>query len=72
MWGGKNSIVILGLSQTLNMSIKKIMENFQISYMLSSFMLHILLWLLLWLISILVNRYIPFIIGKKYRMPPKS
>ena len=72
MWGGKNSIIILGLSQTLNMSIKKIMENFQISYMLSSFMRHILLWLLLWLISILVNRYIPFIIGKKYRIPQKS
>ena len=68
IWAGRNSIVILGLSQTLNLSIKKIMENFQMNNMLSSFVRHILLWLLLWLISIIVNRYAPFIIGKKYPM----
>ena len=67
MWGGKNSIVILGLSQILNMSLKGIMENLHLPSVLSSGFRHIVLWILLWWISIIINRYFPLVIGKKFR-----
>ena len=66
MWGGKNSIVILGLSQILNMSLKGIMANLHLPSVLSSGFRHIVLWILLWWISIIINRYFPLIIGKKF------
>lgn len=65
LWAGLNTIVILGLSQVVNLTIKKVMENLPIHGPLNSISRHILLWLMLWGLAYLINTYVPELIGKK-------
>lgn len=65
LWAGVNTIVILGLSQVVNLTMKKIMENLPIHSTLNSISRHILLLLILWGVAYLINKYVPELIGKK-------
>lgn len=65
LWAGVNTIVILGLSQVVNLTMKKVMENLPIHSTLNSIFRHILLWLMLWGVAYLINKYVPELIGKK-------
>ena len=65
IWAGKNSIVIVGLSQVINMSLKYCLSYTQLPRIVSMPIQHILLWLSLMLFSYLLNKYAPILIGKK-------
>lgn len=65
VWAGNNTIIVLGLSQVLNLMIKNSMTYLPLPNAVNSLLRHVLLWLVLWAFSILINRYIPEIIGKK-------
>lgn len=65
LWAGNNTIVILGLSQVVNLLLKQVMENSPLPNALSSAFRHILLWVILWLLAFILNRYMPEFIGKK-------
>ena len=62
-WAGSNTIIILGLSQWINILMKDSLGNNSLPFL--SIGRHILLWLFLWIISLVLNRYFPFLIGKK-------
>lgn len=72
LWAGKNTLVILGFSQMINMLIKQYMQSIVPQNMLFSILRHTLLWIILWILSIIVNKYIPEIIGKQRNMNNKS
>ena len=64
VWAGYNSIVIMGLSQPINMSIKYVLE---MTYMYRPFAViiqHSMLWLFLIYLSFLLNRLFPIFIGR--------
>lgn len=65
LWAGANTIVVLGLSQVVNMLMKSVMESLPLPGAVSSLMRHTLLWGALWLLATLINKYIPEAIGKK-------
>lgn len=50
LWGGRNTLVILGLSQTISMLIKPYMENI-VSGACGSVIRHIILWILLYILE---------------------
>lgn len=64
-WAGANTIVILGLSQVINLLMKECMISLPLSNGVNSLLRHVLLWVVLWVIATLINKYIPEIIGKK-------
>lgn len=64
-WAGNNTIIVLGLSQVLNLIIKDYMACLPLSNAISSLLRHLLLWFVLWVLSILINRFAPELIGKK-------
>lgn len=63
IWAGKNTIIIMGLSQTLNSLLKALMTDISLSSYIS-ILRHILLWISLWGFSVIINKYVPFLIGK--------
>ena len=65
LWAGANTIVVLGLSQVVNMSMKGMMESLPLPGAVSSLMRHVILWIALWIVATLINKYIPEVIGKK-------
>ncbi len=65
LWAGANTIVVLGLSQVVNLSMKSVMESLPLPGAVNSLMRHTLLWIALWLLATLINKYIPEAIGKK-------
>lgn len=65
VWAGTNTIVILGLSQIINLLIKECMMNLPLSKATNSLLRHVLLWIVLWVIATLINKYVPEIIGKQ-------
>lgn len=62
LWAGKNTLIILGLSQIINISIKQYIYPFHNT--LDSIIRHIVLWISLWVLSIIIKKYIPEVIGK--------
>ena len=62
LWAGKNTLIILGLSQIINISIKRYIYPFHNT--LDSIIRHIVLWISLWVLSIIIKKYIPEVIGK--------
>lgn len=61
---GKNTIVVVGMSALVSMSMKKGFELLQIPSIINSSIRHILLWIVLSLFIYLFNKYLPFLIGK--------
>ena len=64
-WAGTNTIVILGLSQVINLMMKECMNSLTLPNGVNSLLRHVLLWAVLWVIASLINKYIPEIIGKQ-------
>lgn len=64
IWGGKNTLIILGLSQLFSLTIKNCFIVLGISNHFSFILRHLILWVVLWMSSILINKYIPFLVGK--------
>ena len=65
VWAGTNTIVVLGLSQVINLFMKECMNSLPLKSGINSLLRHVLLWVALWVISSLINTYIPEIIGKQ-------
>jgi len=65
LWAGKNSLVILGLSPILNMSIKFILLNFHLPFHIRFLAQHTILWIMLYGLSYILTKYTPFFVGKK-------
>lgn len=65
LWAGANTIVVLGLSQVVNLSMKGMMESLPLPGAVNSLMRHVILWIALWILATLINKYIPEVIGKK-------
>lgn len=65
LWMGGNSIIIMGLSQPINMSLKYTLNYFALPHSISFCIQHILLWLFLFAISYILTQYTPILIGKK-------
>jgi acyltransferase 3 len=64
MYIGKNTIVVVGMSQMTLMGMKKYFELYEVPGYISSPVRHLLLWCLMVLFIYLFNKYIPFFIGK--------
>lgn len=64
MYIGKNTIVVVGMSQMTLMGMKKYFELYEVPGYISSPVRHFLLWCLMALFIYLFNKYIPFLIGK--------
>jgi fucose 4-O-acetylase-like acetyltransferase len=62
-WAGKNSIIIMGLSVPINMSLKHIIAALTLPRLVSSGVQHTLLWIILLLLSFLLKKYTPYLIG---------
>lgn len=65
IWAGKNTLIIMGLSQVINMIIKSILTTTHLPATTSSIIQHCLLWITIYICSIIFNKYTPFLIGKK-------
>lgn len=65
IWAGKNTLIIMGLSQVINMTIKTILLITFISPITNSIIRHCLLWGMLYACSIILNTHAPFLIGRK-------
>lgn len=63
-WAGKNSMLIMGLSQPINMSVKFLLEYLHYPRYVSSLVQYILLISLLFATSVIINKYAPILIGK--------
>lgn len=64
-WAGNNTIVILGLSQVYMLLLIDIFNYLLLPSYINSILRQFLLWTMLWISSVLLNRYVPFFIGKK-------
>ncbi len=64
VWAGYNSIVVMGLSQPINMSIKFFLDMTYIYRPFAVIVQHSLLWLTLFLTSFLLNHNLPILIGR--------
>ena len=62
---GENTIVVVGMSSLISMSMKKYFEIMNIPTYISSTLRHILLWFILILFIKILTRYTPILIGKK-------
>ena len=65
LWAGKNTLVILGFSQMINMLMKQCMQSVVPQNMLFSMLRHTLLWIILWALSVIITRYFPEVVGKQ-------
>lgn len=65
LWVGQFSIVVMGLSQPINMSLKYTLEMIGIPRIIAIFIQHSLLWFILIGVSLMLNQYAPLLIGKK-------
>ena len=68
LWCGTNTIVIMGLSQPLNMSVKFILSSLNLPKIISFGIQHALLWILLVFLAYMLNKYLPVLIGKKRKI----
>ena len=62
-WAGKNTFLIMGLSQLIIMILNDNLFTGLPWYY--TILKHLVLWGLLWLISLLMNNYLPFFVGKR-------
>lgn len=65
LWAGQFSIVVMGLSQPINMSLKYSLEMMALPHVVSVAVQHSSLWLILVILSYFLNHYLPALIGKK-------
>ena len=66
LWAGKNSIVVLGFSSIINMSLKFIFSSLLepiMPYWATLIIRHIILWSLLYFVSLVLTNYTPILIG---------
>lgn len=64
---GRNTIVIVGLSSLIYMSLKKLFEVYNVPNYIDLPIRHLLLWVILVAFIWFFNRYTPFLIGKYRR-----
>lgn len=64
IWAGKNTLIIMGLSQVVNMLLKSVCDTAYIFFS-NSIIRHCLLWVILYVCSMLFNKYTPILVGKK-------
>ena len=65
IWAGKNTLIIMGLSQVISVVIKSIWNTTYLPAITNSIIRHCLLWTILYICSIIFNKYTPFLIGRK-------
>lgn len=65
VWAGQNTLVILGLSQVVNVQLKFVMENMPMPEFINFIIRHFSLWIILWLLSVIIRKYLPEVIGQK-------
>lgn len=61
---GQNSLIVVCLSQILNYELKSAFALLPIPYGLSSSIRHFLLWVIMYYATVIIWKYVPFIIGK--------
>jgi len=64
-WGGKNTLIIMGLSQLILLELADILSKYSMPKLTNSFIKYITLFIILYILSIVINKYMPFIVGKK-------
>ena len=64
IWAGKNTLIILGLSQVINIRMKDYLTTIITNNIINSVIRHILLWSILYILSIIINKYMPLLVGK--------
>ena len=65
---GRNTFVILSLHQLILMILKKYMENLPINNYFNSGIRHLLQWLILYICIIIINKHLPFLLGKSKKI----
>lgn len=64
-WAGANTLVIVGLSQCVNLALKdSVIFHLLSSEAANSLLRHALLWVILFGASLLLNRFVPWAVGK--------
>ena len=64
IWAGKNTLIIMGLSQVVNMFLKSVCDTAYIPFS-NSIIRHCLLWVVLYVCSMIYNKYVPILVGKR-------
>lgn len=66
LWAGRNTYVIMGISQLVIIVLKdRLSPMLSLPNVVDSLMRYVLLWPLLIFLSCLLNNYVPFLVGKK-------
>lgn len=65
IWAGKNTLIIMGFASMLIILMNALIEFTTIPKIITSFAKHIMLWGLLYILTILINKYVPEMAGKK-------
>ncbi len=63
---GKNSYVILAFHQVVSLNLKMILDKTCLNYFLKSGLRYLIMWIILFGLIVLINNYLPWIIGRKY------
>lgn len=63
-WAGRNTMIIMGLSQIVMLLIISLFNTIGLGGVLSSISRHLLLWLILWGLSFWLLKYVPYLVGK--------
>lgn len=64
IWGGQNTITIMGLSMLLQREVVDLTINFPLPNNIGFPLRQIIIWGLLYLITVDLKKYLPFVIGK--------
>ena len=67
MWSGKNTLFILAFSQLFNYWILVALDMVKCPHIVGLLLRYVLLFLIIYVTSKVLNRYVPFMIGKNKR-----
>lgn len=65
IWAGKNTLLIMGFASMVIMLINALLEFTTIPKVITSPAKHIVLWIVLYMLTIMINKFIPEMAGKK-------
>lgn len=65
IWCGQNTLCIMGFASVLIIFMNDALSHFAIPAIYLSLAKHILLWVILYYLSVLLNNYLPIMVGKK-------
>lgn len=67
LWSGKNTLFILAFSQLFNYWILVALDMVKCPHIVGLLLRYVLLFISIYVVSILLNRYVPFMVGKNKR-----